>query len=161
MVGRASGCFPDVRRDIFLKPCCRKTNYHMKGHECQESEGEWHALTVFNTFLFLFLYLIKKCSILSIQWLLNRHAFVCRILENFPLMNLRRLYAALLKHPLHCWGCHRNTNELGICLYFVFVAVDVGLIPKAGPEEVSHDGDSTEGVQEVKDHQTAPISTVS
>lgn len=56
IVGRASGCFPDVQRDVFLKLCCRKTNYHMKGCQCQEREGEWHALTVFNHSLFLFLY---------------------------------------------------------------------------------------------------------
>jgi len=85
---------------------------------------------------------------------------MCHILENFHLMDLR-LSTTLLMHPLHCWECHRNTAELGICLYFILVAVDVGLIHKAGPEEVSHDGDSTEAVQEVKDHQTAPIPTVS
>jgi len=55
MVGRANGCIPDVWRDVFLKLCCRKTNYHVKGRQCQESEGEWHALTVFNPSLLLFL----------------------------------------------------------------------------------------------------------
>lgn len=42
----------------------------MKGRQCQESEGEWHALTVFNPSLFLFLYsekwklvLIRKAAL--------------------------------------------------------------------------------------------------
>lgn len=134
MVGRASGCFPDVWRDVFLKSCWRKTNYHMKGLQCHRSEGDWHSLSVFNPFFSL------VCA-----WRSGRFCWSRRLLCTEPValhvtfwchqIDLSSLCTSSPVMPLitSSLGDATETDEFGICIWLGFFVVVILISSRSLP----------------------------
>lgn len=109
----------------FWNRCCRKTNYHIKGRQCQESEGEWHALTVFNPSLFLFLYSEKQKLVLVTKApLYQTCSFTCCLPVNFHHMESSGLCTStpsIASRHLHRWRWHNNSWIWNMYVfYFLF-----------------------------------------